>query len=145
MTSFFKGNNPQSSPCETRRPPDTDSLHSNDPLLYNPNTTAFSLFMAVGLPQQHLDGPNDIDAPESILRISSKMKLTNWLCFVSSVHLMDGIVDKLNASRVVDRSNSTADTVAIPRNLLKRVQHELTTTALKSVVRDLTSGRSTTL
>ncbi|KAI6354769.1 hypothetical protein MCOR25_008456 [Pyricularia grisea] len=59
--------------------------------------------------------------------------------------LMDGIVDKLNASRVVDRLNSTADHVAIPGNLLKRVQRELTRTALKSVVRDFRGGRSKTL
>ncbi|TLD11733.1 hypothetical protein PspLS_11808 [Pyricularia sp. CBS 133598] len=56
--------------------------------------------------------------------------------------LMDGIVDKLNASHVVDRLNSTADPVAIPSNLLKRVQRELTRTALKSVVRDFRNGRS---
>ncbi|KAI6588033.1 hypothetical protein MCOR06_006092 [Pyricularia oryzae] len=56
--------------------------------------------------------------------------------------LIDGIVDKLNASRVVDRLNSTADPVAIPGNLLKRVQRELTRTALKSVVRELRGGRS---
>ncbi|KAI6375539.1 hypothetical protein MCOR31_002208, partial [Pyricularia oryzae] len=48
----------------------------------------------------------------------------------------------LNASRVVDRLNSTADPVAIPGNLLKRVQRELTRTALKSVVRELRGGRS---